>query len=72
MECGWRDGLLPQRRRFLVGAGVGWRAELLVRLDDPSKLALRYEWSTDGERFYFALTEYESDVWVMELETTPR
>jgi len=37
-----------------------------------SRLPLRLEWSTDGERFYFPLTEYESDVWVMELETTHR
>ena len=25
-------------------------------------------WSADSERFYFTLTEYPSDVWVMELE----
>ena len=44
----------------------------LVMFDDPNRVAIRYEWSTDGEQFYFALTEYESDVWVMELEQDER
>ena len=48
----------------------GGEPELLVRYDDPSRLPLRSEWSTDGESFYFTLTEFESDVWVMELESS--
>ena len=31
---------------------------------------IRPEWSADGENFYFTLTEFESDVWVMELESS--
>jgi TolB protein len=46
----------------------GGTPRLLVRFDDPSRLRLRSEWSTDGKSFYFALTEYESDVFVIELE----
>ena len=46
-------------------------ALLAVQADakDPSRVPIRAEWSTDGENFYFTLTEYESDVWVMELES---
>lgn len=47
---------------------AGGEPTLLVRYDDPNRSPVRHEWSTDGETFYFTLTEYESDVWVMELE----
>ena len=46
----------------------GGEPRMLVRFGDPSRVPLRWEWSTDSERFYFTLTEYETDVWVMELE----
>ena len=46
----------------------GRAPELLVRFDDPERPTLRPEWATDGRRFYFTRTEYEGDVWVMELE----
>ena len=46
----------------------GGEPELLVHNDDPSRVPNRTEWSADGESFYFTLTEFESDVWVMELE----
>ena len=39
----------------------------LVRFDEPSRPPTREEYASDGERFYFTLTEHESDVWVMEL-----
>lgn len=45
----------------------GGDPELLVRFDDPVRRPVRYEWSSDGENFYFTLTEFEADVWVMEL-----
>ena len=48
----------------------GGEPELLVHYDDPSRVPIRGEWSTDGESFYFTLTEFESDVWVMELESS--
>jgi Tol biopolymer transport system component len=46
----------------------GGEPERLVRFDDPTRAMDRPEWSTDGETFYFTMTEYEADVWVMELE----
>jgi tricorn protease-like protein len=45
----------------------GGKPELLVRFDDPSRLSTRSEFATDGERFYFTLANYESDIWVGEL-----
>ena len=45
----------------------GGEPKLLVTFDDPSRPSVRYEFATDGERFFFTLAEYESDVWVMEL-----
>ena len=48
----------------------GGEPELLVHYDDPTRVPLRPEWSADGENFYFTLTEFESDVWVMELESS--
>jgi Tol biopolymer transport system component len=46
----------------------GGQPKMLVRFDDPERQPLRPEWSTDGQNFYFTLTEFEADVWVMELE----
>lgn len=44
------------------------RDRLLVQFDDPARYPIRGEWALDDENFYFTLTEYESDVWVMELD----
>jgi TolB protein len=46
----------------------GGEPELLVRFDDPLRPPRRNEWASDGKRFYFTRTEYEGDVWVMELQ----
>ena len=46
----------------------GGEPELLVRFDDPERPSIRSEWSSDGKRYYFTRTEYEGDVWVMELQ----
>jgi len=46
----------------------GGEPELLVRFDDPERPTIRNEWASDGKRFYFTRTEYEGDVWVMELQ----
>jgi Tol biopolymer transport system component len=47
----------------------GGEPERLVLFDDPIRQPVFQDWSTDGETFYFTLTEFEADVWVMELET---
>jgi TolB protein len=46
----------------------GGEPKPLVRFDDPARPPYGDLWTTDGERFYFSLVEFEADVWVMELE----
>jgi serine/threonine protein kinase/Tol biopolymer transport system component len=46
---------------------IGGASRLLVRFDDPIRFVERPEFATDGERFFFTLTAYEADVWVLEL-----
>jgi len=48
----------------------GGKPKLLVKFDDPSRQSSRYEFATDGEKFYFTLAKYESDIWVGELSVT--
>ena len=50
----------------------GGEPKPLVRFDDPARLPHYPEWSTDGETFYFTLTEFEADVWVLELEDSTK
>jgi Tol biopolymer transport system component len=50
----------------------GGEPKLLVTFDDPLRTSVRQEFATDGERFFFTLTEYESDVWMMELTSEGR
>ncbi len=45
----------------------GGKPSRLVRFDDPLR-DFYFDWSGDGEDFYFMLAEFEADVWVMELE----
>jgi len=46
---------------------LGGKPKLLVRFDNPSRKSVRPEFSTDGVRFFFTLTENKSDIWVMDL-----
>jgi Tol biopolymer transport system component len=63
----------PLERAGIWSVSVsGGKPKLLVRFDDPTRLPLRWEWSSDGMHFYFTLTENEADVWVMELEDSKR
>ncbi len=48
---------------------LGGTPKLLVRFDNPSRKSIRPEFSTDGFRFFFTLTENKSDIWVMDLIT---
>ena len=45
----------------------GGEPQELVHFDDPARPSMRREFTHDGERFYFTLTEHESDIWMMEL-----
>lgn len=49
-------------------ATSGGGPTLLVRFDDPARVSIRIEWAAGAGRFYFTLTEHESDIWVMDLE----
>jgi TolB protein len=51
---------------------TGGEPQLLVRFDDPYGPSLRNEFATDGRRFFFTRTEFESDLWLAELEWTGR
>ena len=45
----------------------GGEPQALVHFADPARPSIRREFTHDGERFYFTLTEHESDIWMMEL-----
>jgi Tol biopolymer transport system component len=45
----------------------GGAPRLLVRFDDPARQSTRPEFTTDGKRLFFTLTEREADIWEMEL-----
>jgi TolB protein len=69
------DGRMIYRRARDQDANVsfwsvpvsGGDPKLLFQADDPTRTSSRPEFATDGERLFFTLTEYESDVWMMEL-----
>ena len=73
------DSLLPKRpllRYLLVfepAPGVwsfpvtGGEATQLVAFDDPS-LSIFEELTIGADHFYLTISEYESDIWVMDLE----
>ncbi|MEJ2207085.1 MAG: protein kinase [Gemmatimonadota bacterium] len=46
---------------------TGGMPRLLVRFDDPVRVNNRTEWRYRNGRAYFVLSEWESDVWVMEM-----
>jgi Tol biopolymer transport system component/serine/threonine protein kinase len=60
------------RSSFWSVPAAGGEPKLLVEFDNPSRKPVRHEFTTDGERFFFTLTEYESDVWMMELAAESR
>jgi Tol biopolymer transport system component len=58
---------LEGRSSFWSISIFGGTPELLIRFDDPSRKSNRYEFDTDGSRFFFTLTESQSDISVMDL-----
>ena len=48
---------------------AGGRPRLLVRFDDLTRPSFRPNFTTDGKRFYFAINNRESDIWVADLTT---
>ncbi|MCH9015140.1 MAG: hypothetical protein IH877_05565, partial [Gemmatimonadetes bacterium] len=56
-----------QPHLWLVSA-AGGDPRPVVRFDAPGRQTVGFTHGTDGENFYFLLTEYESDIYTMELE----
>jgi hypothetical protein len=69
------DGSCVYYRRLGTGDAGFWAApleggppRLLVVDDDPSMRTSHTMFATDGERFYFPVTTFESDIWFAALE----
>jgi dipeptidyl aminopeptidase/acylaminoacyl peptidase len=46
---------------------AGGRPRLLLRFDDPSRASNRFEFASDGKRFYFTGEDRQSDIWLAEV-----
>ena len=46
---------------------AGGRPRLLLRLDDPARASNRFEFASDGKRFYFTVEDRQSDIWLAEV-----
>lgn len=46
---------------------AGGRPRLLARFDDPARASNRFEFASDGKRFYFTVEDRQSDIWVAEV-----
>ena len=55
------------RASFWSIPAAGGRPRLLVRFDDPAWASNRFDFASDGERFYFTVEDRQSDVWVAEI-----
>jgi hypothetical protein len=56
-----------QRSSIWAVPRAGGPARLLVTFDDPTMQSHRGEFAADGERFFFTISTYESDIWRLEL-----
>jgi Tol biopolymer transport system component len=45
----------------------GGRPRLLARFDDPARATNRFEFASDGKRFYFTIEDRQSDIWVADI-----
>ena len=55
------------RASFWSIEAAGGRPRLLARLDDPARASNRFEFASDGRRFYFTVEDRRSDVWIAEV-----
>jgi eukaryotic-like serine/threonine-protein kinase len=56
------------RASFWAVPAAGGTPRLLVRFPDPERQSSRKDFATDGKRFYFAIEDRQSDVWIADLE----
>ncbi len=61
---------VDRRASFWSVPVTGGQPKLLVKFDDPSRQMSRIEFATDGEKFYFTLAKFESDIWVADLSVS--
>ena len=55
------------RASFWSISADGGRPRLLTRFDDPARTSNRFEFASDGQRFYFTLEDRQSDIWVADV-----
>jgi Tol biopolymer transport system component len=55
------------RASFWSLPATGGRPRLLVRFDDPERASNRFEFASDGSRFYFTVEDRQSDIWIAEV-----
>ncbi|MES2521652.1 MAG: protein kinase [Gemmatimonadota bacterium] len=55
------------RASFWSLPATGGRARLLARFDDPARASNRFDFASDGKRFYFTIEDRQSDVWIAEV-----
>ena len=55
------------RASFWVIPTAGGRPRLLARFDDPARASNRFDFASDGKRFYFTLEDRQSDIWFADL-----
>ncbi|MEO7217758.1 MAG: hypothetical protein ABI026_06155, partial [Gemmatimonadaceae bacterium] len=55
------------RASFWSISTAGGRPRLLARLDDSSHVSNRFEFASDGKRFYFTIEDRQSDIWLAEV-----
>ena len=55
------------RESFWSIPAAGGRPRLLARFDDPARASNRFEFASDGRRFYFTVEDRLSDIWVAEV-----
>jgi Tol biopolymer transport system component len=55
------------RASFWSIPATGGRPRLLVRFDDPAWASNRFDFASDGRRFYFTVEDRQSDIWVAEV-----
>jgi eukaryotic-like serine/threonine-protein kinase len=55
------------RASFWSIPAAGGHPRLLVRFDDPARPSNRFDFASDGARFYFTLEDRQSDIWVADV-----
>ena len=56
------------RSSFWAVSAAGGTPTLLVKFDDPARQSYRIEFATNGERFFFTIAHYQSDIFVMDVQ----